>query len=172
MSKQIFRIGVIGLGEIAQVSLPLSPSSRTITNTPQVNHIALLINLSSYFKITYLCDVSQELLKHVSVRVPTAKITTSAAELCSSDDVDAVLICSATAFHPDQVCLALQHDKWVLVEKPIALCYRDLDRIIAEEAKSKGKVFVGYQRRYAEAFLDAIEEVKGCKIDYVRVRGM
>jgi len=137
-----------------------------------VNHLALLINLSEYFRITYLCDVSQELLKHVSVRVPTAKTTTDAGELCSCNDVDAVLVCSATAFHPDQVCLALQHDKWVLVEKPIALCYRDLDRIIATEAKSKGKVFVGYQRRYAEAFLDAIEEVKGCKIDYVRVRGM
>jgi len=41
----------------------------------------------------------------------------------------------------------------------------------AEEA-SRGKVFVGYQRRYAEALFDAIEEVTGEKINYVRVRGM
>jgi len=60
----------------------------------------------------------------------------------------------------------------VLVEKPIAVCYRDLDEIAEAEKASKGKVFVGYQRRYAEALLDAIEEVKGEKIDYIRVRGM
>lgn len=83
-----------------------------------------------------------------------------------------MLICSATPFHPDQCVLALQHDKWVLVEKPIAVCYRDLDQIVKAETASKGKVFVGYQRRYAEALLDAIEEVKGEKIDYMRVRGM
>jgi len=108
----------------------------------------------------------------VSRKVPAAKTTKSAKELCSSPDVDAVLICSATPFHPDQCVLALQHDKWVLVEKPIAVCYRDLDRIVEAEKVSEGKVFVGYQRRYAEALLDAIEEVKGEKIDYMRARGM
>lgn len=130
-----------------------------------------MVNLSNLFQITYLCDVSKQLLTHVSKKVPTAKTMTNAQELCSSSDVDAVLICSATAFHPDQAVLALEHDKWVLVEKPIAVTYRDLDRIIAAEEKSQGKVFVGYQRRYAEAFLDAVDEVKGLKIDYVKVRG-
>jgi predicted dehydrogenase len=39
------------------------------------------------------------------------------------------------------------------------------------EKKSKGKIFVGYQRRYAQAFLDAVEEVGGLgKIQYARVR--
>lgn len=136
-----------------------------------MNHIPMLVNLSSYFLITYLCDVSRELIAHVSRRVPSAKTTTDAREVCSSNDVDAVLICSATAFHPEQCILALQHDKWVLVEKPIALTHRDIDAVIQAEESSKGKVFVGYQRRYAEAFLDAIEEVRELKIDYVRVRG-
>jgi predicted dehydrogenase len=59
----------------------------------------------------------------------------------------------------------------VLCEKPLALNYRDIDAIIAAESKSKGRVFVGYQRRYAAAFLDAIEEVGGMgKVQYARVR--
>jgi predicted dehydrogenase len=85
--------------------------------------------------------------------------------------VDAVLVCNATAFHPTHAILALQHDKHVLVEKPVALCYRDLDLIETAEAKSKGTVFVGYMRRYAPAFLQAIAEVGDTsKISYVRVR--
>lgn len=85
--------------------------------------------------------------------------------------MDAVLLCNATAFHPAHAILALTYDKYVLVEKPLALNYSDIDAIVEAEKKSKGKVFVGYQRRYAEAFLDAVREVGGMgKIRYARVR--
>lgn len=58
-----------------------------------------------------------------------------------------------------------------MVEKPVALCLRDIDAIIEAEKTSKGRVFVGYQRRYAPAFLDAVKEVGSMeKIQYARVR--
>lgn len=82
-----------------------------------------------------------------------------------------ILLCNATAFHPSHATLALKYNKYVLCEKPLALNYRDIDSIIEAEKTSKGKVFVGYQRRYAEAFLDAVKEVGGMgKIQYARVR--
>ncbi|KAF2086367.1 NAD(P)-binding protein [Saccharata proteae CBS 121410] len=150
------RVGVIGLGEIAQVS-----------------HLNVLNNLSDYYSVTYLCDVSKQALEHAASKVAGSRprTTTVAEELCSSPDVDVVLVCNATAFHPAHTILALQSDKSVLVEKPVALCYRDIDAIIAAERTSKGRVFVGYQRRYAEAFLDAVAEVGGMgNILYARVR--
>lgn len=121
-----------------------------------------------------MCDPSEQALKHCSQRVfgDRPKTTTNPEELCSSPDVDVVVLCNATAFHPSHALLALKNNKSVLVEKPIALCYRDIDAIIAAERTSTGKVFVGYQRRYAEAFLDAVKEVGGMdKILYARVRG-
>lgn len=46
-----------------------------------------------------------------------------------------------------------------------------MDAIIEAEKVSEGKVFVGYQRRYAPAFLDAVKEVGGLEeIQYARVR--
>lgn len=67
--------------------------------------------------------------------------------------------------------MALENDKYALVEKPLALCYKDLEAMQEAEKKSKGKIFVGYQRRYAQAFVDAVEEVGGIgKIQYGRVR--
>lgn len=61
----------------------------------------------------------------------------------------------------------------MFVEKPLALNYRDLDAIIAAEENSEARVFVGYQRRYAEAFVDAMKEVGNMdKVEYIRVRGM
>ena len=149
------KVGIIGCGEIAQVS-----------------HIAALNNLSDLYQITYLCEVSRQTLAHCARKVngPAPKTTTNAQELCASSEVDAVLVCSTTALHAAQAELALRHDKHVFVEKPLALCYRDIDALAAAEARSKGKLFVGYMRRYAAGFLDAVSEVGDSKIQYARVR--
>lgn len=134
-----------------------------------------MLNLmSEWFHVTYLCDVSEQALKHCASRVAGDRrplLTTKAEELCASPDVDAVVVCNATAYHPHHAALALKHDKHVFIEKPVALSYRDLDMIEAAAAKSKGSVFVGYMRRYAPAFLQAIAEVgDASKIQYARVR--
>jgi predicted dehydrogenase len=155
-AKSMIRVGIIGCGEISQVA-----------------HIPMLNMMSDYYRITYLCDISKQSLEHCAGKVAGSrpKTTTDANELCASSDVDAVIVCNATAFHPTHAILALQHDKHVFVEKPLALCYRDLDAIQAAEAVSKGRVFVGYMRRYAPAFLQAMAEVGDrSKIQYARVR--
>lgn len=153
--KHILRVGMIGCGEIAQVA-----------------HIPTLNFLSEYFQITYLCDVSQQALDHCATKVTrtTPKLTLKAEELCSSPNVDAVIVSNATAFHAMHAILALKNDKHVFVEKPLALNYRDIEALKTAEAASQGSIFVGYMRRYAPAFLDALAEVGDAPIQYVRVR--
>jgi predicted dehydrogenase len=119
--------------------------------------------------------VSQQALKHCSKKVAGGppRTTSDPEELITSPEVDVVLLCNANSFHPSHAILTLKNNKYVLVEKPLALNRRDLDAIIAAEKVSPGKVFVGYQRRYAEAFLDAVKEVGGMgKIQYARFRGI
>ncbi|MCJ1309680.1 hypothetical protein MMC25_003340 [Agyrium rufum] len=154
--RKVLKVGIIGLGEIAQIS-----------------HIQVLNNLSEYYQITYLCDASRQALEHCGKKATggTPKTTSDPKELITSPDVDVVLLSNVNAFHPSHAILSLQHNKYVLVEKPLALNYRDLDGIISAEKTSEAKVFVGYQRRYAESFLDALKEVGDMdKIEYIRVR--
>lgn len=153
---RILRVGIIGCGEVAQV-----------VHIPNMNY------MSHRFQITYLCDISQQSLAHCARKVqgPTPRATTDASELCSSPDVDVVLIANADAYHVEHGILALRHGKYCLIEKPVSLCFRDLDRLLEAEKQSQGKVFVGTMRRFATAFLDAVEEVGGLqKIQYARVR--
>lgn len=153
---RILRVGIIGCGEISQVA-----------------HIPNINLLSHKFQTTYLCDISQQALRHCAKRVlgGAPKTTSNAAELCASPDVDIVLIANADAYHVHHGILALHHDKWCMIEKPAALCYRDVDALIAAERKSQGRVFVGTMRRYAAAFVDAVQLVGGMdKILYARVR--
>ncbi|KAK6540569.1 hypothetical protein TWF694_009360 [Orbilia ellipsospora] len=156
-SEPIIRVGLIGCGEVAQVA-----------------HIPTFNFLSSKFTITYLCDISLQSLEFCAGRVAGSnrpKTTQDAREVCSSSEVDAVFVCSSDAVHTLHGFLALQHDKHVLIEKPLALCQRDINELVEAEKKSKGRVFVGYMRRYASAFKDAVNEIGGIEgIQYVKVR--
>lgn len=88
------------------------------------------------------------------------QMTSSIEELCNAPQVDLVLIASHHALHASQALLALQANKHVFIEKPIALTLQDTDRIIsADTAAGGGKVMIGYMRRYAATFVDAVKEV-------------
>ncbi|KAK6953078.1 hypothetical protein Daesc_005378 [Daldinia eschscholtzii] len=155
-TQRILRVGIIGCGEISQVA-----------HIPNINF------LSHLFRTTYLCDVSRQALAHCEKKVNSTepKTTTDAEVLCSSDEVDVVLIANADAYHVEHGLLALKYDKYCLIEKPAAVCFRDIDRLIEAEKSSKGKVLVGTMRRYASAFVDAVQEIGGVdKILYARVR--
>jgi predicted dehydrogenase len=154
----VVRVGIIGCGQVTQVI-----------------HLPNLNLMSHCFRVTYLCDVSPSALEHCAHRVVNhvPETTNNAATLCSSSQVDLVFVVNSDEYHCDDALLALQHDKHVFVEKPMALCERDADAIIEAEKLSSGRVMVGYMRRYAQAFVDAIEEVGSLdQITYVRVRGM
>ncbi|CAG7565960.1 unnamed protein product [Fusarium equiseti] len=153
--ERVINVGIIGCGEISQVV-----------------HIPTLSFMSDWFRITYLCDISDNSLQHCASKVNNAVETTQdAAKLCSSPQVDAVIIANANEYHVPHAILALQNDKHVLVEKPLAFTMKDALAVEAAEKSSKGKVMVGYMRRYAAPFEDAVREIGGMdKILYARVR--
>lgn len=156
-SHKVIKVGIIGCGEITQVA-----------------HISTLSFLSDFFTITYLCDVSVASLEHNAQKIlnHVPKTTQDPSELCASPDVELVFIASSDEYHAIHVIEGLKHNKHVFVEKPMALCERDAEAIIAAEARSEGKVMVGFMRRYAAAFVDLIKEIGGMdKILYARVRG-
>lgn len=141
----------------------------------QVVHIPTLNHLSHLFQITHLSDVSEDAMKHSQSKVAgnsRPKMTRNVEELCKAADVDLVMLASMHPFHASQAALALQAGKHVFIEKPIALTLQDTDLIIDAEKKAGGaKVFIGYMRRYAGAFVDAVKEVQSIgPVRYARVR--
>ncbi|KAK4500920.1 hypothetical protein PRZ48_009112 [Zasmidium cellare] len=155
---RIVKVGIIGCGLVTQVV-----------------HIPTLNNISHLFQITHLYDVSQDASKHAQSKIAgneRPKIASSVEELCNAPDVDVVMICSNHSFHAEETEIALKAGKFAFVEKPIALNLHDTDRIIAaDDAAGGGKVMIGYMRRYASAFIDAVKEVGTLgEVRYARVR--
>lgn len=173
---QVVKVGIVGsVAPTRRCPIPDLPSARRCGMVTQVVHIPTLNSLSHHFRITYLHDVSADAMKHSQLKAAGAtkpKTTKEFHELCISAEVDKELLASNHAFHASEVILALKANKHVFTENPIALTLQDTDRIIAaDQAAGGSKVFVGYMRRYAAAFVDAVKEVGSIgEIRYARVR--
>lgn len=157
MAPKVVNVGIIGCGEAAQ----------TI-------HIPVLNQLFQQFKITYLCSSSLNARECCAQRVinHVPQHTSDASVLCASPDVDVVFVLSSDELHLKHTTLALASHKHVLVEKPMATTLADAKAIIEAENRSRGKVFVGYMRRYAAGFREIQDEIKQLgPILYARVRG-
>jgi predicted dehydrogenase len=140
---QRIRIGIIGCGEVTQI-----------------NHLPSLKFLEEFFEVTALSDVSAGVLGAVGNVHHVKQRFLDYHDLLTSPDVDAVLITTPHAYHSEQTLAALEHDKHVLVEKPMAMTLEDADAIIAAQRRTGLIVQVGYMRRYASAFVEAVARVK------------
>jgi predicted dehydrogenase len=76
-----------------------------------------------------------------------AKACASLREAIVDSDVNIVSVCTPVVDHPDIACLAMDHGRHVLCEKPIALTVAEAERMIARAKKKKVKLVVGYQYR-------------------------
>lgn len=149
----MLRLGVIGLGEVAQVV-----------------HLPVLSALPDLFEVRSACDLSPDLVREVGDRFGIPRRYGSSSELIAAADIDAVLIVTSDEYHADAVVEALEHGLHVLVEKPMCLSPREAEAIIAARDRSGATVMVGYMRRYAPAFLEAKKLLPSLgKINYARV---
>ncbi|CUA71792.1 hypothetical protein RSOLAG22IIIB_09844 [Rhizoctonia solani] len=154
--ERVIRVGIIGAGEVAQ----------TI-------HLPTLQLLSHKYKVTALSDVSKLSLEHCGRKfdLSSDRLHENSLDLVKRDDVDLVVILSADEYHTSLVVQAADAGKHMLIEKPMALTHDDADAIIASQKRNNVVIFVGYMRRYAPAFLEAVKIVRNMKkIDYASVR--
>lgn len=157
-TRQQIRIGVIGLGEVAQII-----------------HLPILRSLPDHYLVTAICDVSPLLLTFIGDRydIPTEARHTDFHDLVARADVDAVLVLNSDEYHADSAIAAMRAGKHVLIEKPMCLTLREADAIIAERDKAGVHAIVGYMRRFAPSFLEAVEQVREFeRITYARVRAI
>lgn len=148
------KVGLIGLGEVAQII-----------------HLPILENLTMQYEIAALCDISPQLLKVLGAKHRVANLYTDAKELTEQSDLDAVFVLNSDEYHAECAIHALNNGKHVLIEKPMTLTHADADAMIKARDASGKQVMVGYMRRFAPAFTEAVEELKSLgDIRYAKIR--
>jgi predicted dehydrogenase len=142
-----FRIGVVGLGNIAHaVHLPG-------------------ITASKDFHLTALCDIDEKRLKDTAEKyhIDKSHCFTDYRELIASRDVDAVDVPTPNDIHFQVVMEAIKAKKPYSVEKPVSLCGKDTEIITKATAEAGLKSMICFSYRFKTAARYARELVQnGC----------
>jgi len=152
VSQQI-RVGIVGCGEVAQVI-----------------HLPALRDLADLFRVTALCDVSPSVLETVGGQWPTAAHHADYRDLVASADVDAVLVANPNVYHAEVAIAAIEAGKHVLIEKPYCVSLAEADALEAAAEKAGVTVQVGFMRRHAPAFTEAVRHLEGRRGDILLAR--
>ena len=122
------------------------------------------------FEVVALCDVSAPILEKVGAHLPSARRYASHRELAADIQVEAVVIANPHVYHAEVALDAMRAGKHVLIEKPICVNLGEADALLECEASSQVVAQVGFMRRYAPAFAEAVERVSSVRAEIVLAR--
>src|SRR5215469_5905978 len=108
------------------------------------------------FRVVALCDVDEARLAEVGDEFAVASRTISFDELLQIDDIDIIDICTPPILPCPQILAALAAGKHVVCEKPLAGSLAEVDRVIAAEAKARGRVMPVFQYRFGNGVQKAM----------------
>jgi predicted dehydrogenase len=136
MKQERLRIGVVGCGNRLRSVLRL-----------------LLAEGGGKLAVTAVFDPLPESCEALSRDLGTAVVRAATAEqVCTSPDVDWVMIGSWNCFHAEQVIAAFRAGKQVFCEKPLAISIEDCLRLQAAWRATQRTFFFGLVLRYAPIY--------------------
>lgn len=139
--KDKMKIGIIGAGAIARRGhLPIC---RTI---PEI-------------EVAGIADLDESLARRVAEEFKIPKYCSSCDELLQDDSIELVDICTPTPTHLDMVKMAIEKQKHILVEKPLAASLKDALEIQSLVQKDGTKLCVVQNWRYFPAVIAAKERI-------------
>ncbi|MCJ1688049.1 inositol 2-dehydrogenase [Rathayibacter sp. VKM Ac-2927] len=144
MTDTPLRFGLIGTGRIGQVH------AANIAADPEAT-------------LAWVCDPFVDGANAVAARYG-GTVTTDAAEMFASGEIDAVLIASPTATHVDLLEAAISAGVPALCEKPIDLDIARVDTLLPRVTSSGVPIALGFNRRFDPAFAEARARVAAGEI--------
>jgi predicted dehydrogenase len=106
--------------------------------------------------VTAVCDSREERLNQLRKLYPTLALYNNASELIADNDVDAVVVATPVSSHFDLTMAALNAEKHVLVEKPIASNSEQAKQLI-EVADKRGLVLMV---DHTFVYTDAVRKIR------------
>ncbi len=108
------------------------------------------------FKVIAICDLDAGRRNGLADEFGIERRIENFDDLLAMDDLDIIDICTPPMVHYPMVMAALRAGKHVICEKPLVGSLAQVDEVIAEEARSTGKLMPVFQYRFG----NGIEQVK------------
>jgi predicted dehydrogenase len=119
-----------------------------------IAHVRALRRLRDRFALVAVSDPDESRSAPVAER--THADVCSFDELLQRDDIEIVHLCTPPSMHLEHCLAALAAGKYVVCEKPVVGSLADIDRLIAAEASSEGRLMPIFQYRFG----NGLQQVK------------
>lgn len=134
------RVAVVGLGNMGQV---------------HAMNVARLPNARLYAVASRRREVAEE----VARRYHAEKVYTDYEALFSDRNLEAVVIATGCAEHPEQIVQAARHRLPIFTEKPIGFTLAAIDRALAAVQEANVPFQVGFMRRFDPGYAAARQKI-------------
>ena len=133
----------------------------------------LIESVGESSKIRVTVGVSRDPGRHEAFTRQTGiKVVSSYADVLKDPAVDAVILATPHSLHREHVIQAARAGKHVFCEKPFALDRRSAEEAIAATRAAGVTLAVGFNRRFAPAFVEMLRRIEAGEIgDVVHVEG-
>lgn len=156
MKTDTIRVGIIGTGNrgITCIGRQIVSQSKELDIT-----ITALCNRTES-RMQIAVDDLNETAKAAGNESVSPAFYTDPKDLINDDNVDLIVITTATASHLDAAIPAIRSGKKVYLDKPIAHTLEDAVAIREEEHRSNNPMIMGFTRRYEKPWIDLHEMVQ------------
>lgn len=114
-------------------------------------HLDAYLNLPTLFQVSCICDLDAPRAQALAERVPGCAVSAQLDDLLSDPAIDLIDICLPSHLHAPVALQALQVDKHVICEKPLAGNLLQADELARVAASSAGVLMPVFQYRYGVA---------------------
>lgn len=148
--RETIRLGIIGCGRVAEER-----------HFPALQHLPDI-------QVVAVADTDANRLNSIANRFGIEQRFSDYRALLDLADVDAVGVLTPTQSHAEIGLAALEADKHVMVEKPLALNLTECDQLIARGANSSCKVVVGLNLRWHSLLRRACEFIQNGELGRIK----
>ncbi len=111
-------------------------------------HITAYKTLPDQYDVLAICDLNLELAQELATEYAIPRVNTDLDELCQMADLDVIDICTPSFLHFPQVMQVVEAGKHAFGQKPIAGSLREIDELIAAEARTGKRIMPMYALRF------------------------
>lgn len=144
-SKVTVKIGLVGLGSFM--------NSTIIPHLKEVKDV----------EVRAVCHTKGLPAKKTGIAAGATYVTADYEKLLEDKEIDLIICATRHRSHAAMAIKALEADKNIYIEKPLALNKGELDRVMKAAERSKGRLIVGFNRRFSHHFVKAREEFANAK---------
>ncbi len=148
----MLRAGIIGCGGITER-----------------RHGPVLASLAGRVTVVALADLAEERLELMGGKlgVTSESLYADWEQMLTNEELDLVHICTPHHLHEPQAIAAMESGAHVFLEKPIATCLEEVDRMIATSARTGRKMTVGHNQLFSAGHRAAMKQIQAGAIGSV-----